>query len=84
LYVSGNAVRTLAVILAPFIPASSEKIWGQLNIGDSVHRQVWSSCGEMHLAPGHNIGNVMPLFKKIEKDTIDKLKVETMGENRNH
>ena len=84
LYVSGNAVRTLAVILAPFIPASSEKIWGQLNIGDSVHRQAWSSCGEMHLAPGHNIGNVMPLFKKIEKDTIDKLKVETMGENRNH
>jgi methionyl-tRNA synthetase len=84
LYVSGNAVRTLAVILAPFIPASSEKIWRQLNIGDSVHRQVWSSCGEMHLAPGHNIGNVMPLFKKIEKDTIDKLKVETMGENRNH
>jgi methionyl-tRNA synthetase len=84
LYVSGNAVRTLAVILAPFIPASSEKIWGQLNIGDSVHRQVWSSCGEIHLAPGHNIGNVMPLFKKIEKETIDKLKVETMGENRNH
>jgi methionyl-tRNA synthetase len=84
LYVSGNAVKTLAVILAPFIPASSEKIWGQLNIGDSVHRQVWSSCGEMHLAPGHHIGNVMPLFKKIEKETIDKLKVETMGENRNH
>jgi len=26
----------------------------------------------------------MPLFKKIEKETIDKLKVETMGENRNH
>ena len=84
LYVSGNAVRTLAVILAPFIPTSSEKIWGQLNIGDSVHRQVWSSCGKMQLAPGHNIGNVVPLFKKIEKETIDKLKAETVGDNRKH
>ncbi|MGB0026372.1 MAG: methionine--tRNA ligase [Nitrososphaeraceae archaeon] len=80
LYISINAVRTLAIVLAPFIPISSDKIWAQLNIGGSVHQQRWSSSAEMTIEPAHNIGNVVPLFKKIEKETIDRLKIDTLGD----
>ena len=81
LYISVNAVRTLAIILAPYIPTSSEKVWHQLNIGDSVHKQEWSDCGEFQIAPGHIIGNVVPLFKKIDRETIEKLQIERTGIN---
>ena len=79
LYICINAVRTLAITLAPFIPTSADNIWKQLNIGDSVHKQTWSSSAEMKIEPAHNIGNAIPLFRKIEKQTIDELKIETLG-----
>jgi methionyl-tRNA synthetase len=79
LYISVNAVRTLAIILAPFLPNSSEKIWCQLNLGDSVHKQEWSSSGDLQIAPGHVIGSIVPLFKKIDRDTIEKLQIEMTG-----
>ncbi|HEY7570897.1 MAG TPA: methionine--tRNA ligase [Nitrososphaeraceae archaeon] len=79
LYISVNAVRTLAIVLAPFIPNSSEKIWYQLKLGDSVHKQEWSSSGVLRIAPGHVIGKIVPLFKKIDKETIEKLQIEMTG-----
>jgi methionyl-tRNA synthetase len=79
LYISVNAVRTLAIILAPFLPNSSERIWCQLNLGDSVHKQEWSSSGDLQVGPGHVIGSIVPLFRKIDRDTIEKLQIEMTG-----
>src|SRR5690242_21431050 len=43
-YTSVNAVRSMAIMLEPFIPFSAEKIWSQLKLGGSVHDQKWESA----------------------------------------
>jgi len=42
LYLCANLARTLAILSAPFLPFSAEKIWGILNLEGSVHEQ---ECG---------------------------------------
>ena len=75
-YVSVNAVRSLAVLLEPFIPFSCEKIWSQLKLGSgSVHQQVWESAKDIRAIPaGHELGKVEPIFRKIEAKEIEQWK----------
>jgi methionyl-tRNA synthetase len=75
-YVSVNAVRSLAILLEPFIPFSCEKIWSQLKLGsDSVHQQVWESAKDIRAIPaGHELGTVEPIFRKIEAKEIEQWK----------
>ncbi len=73
-YVSVNAVRSLAVLLEPFIPFSCEKIWAQLKLGSggSVHQQGWESAKDIKAIPaGHELGKVEPIFRKIEAKEIE-------------
>jgi methionyl-tRNA synthetase len=75
LYVSVNAVRSLAIMLEPFIPFSCEKIWSQLKMGGSVHEQAWESAKDTRaVAPGHELGRVEPIFRKIEAKEIEQWK----------
>ncbi|AFU60145.1 methionine--tRNA ligase [Candidatus Nitrososphaera gargensis Ga9.2] len=76
LYVSVNAVRSLAILLEPFIPFSCEKIWSQLKMGGgSVHEQAWESAKDLRaVAPGHELGKVEPIFRKIEAKEIEQWK----------
>jgi len=75
LYVSVNAVRSLAILLEPFIPFSCEKIWDQLKLGLSVHQQTWESAKDIKtIAPGHELGRVEPIFRKIEAKEIEQWK----------
>jgi methionyl-tRNA synthetase len=74
LYVAANAARSLAILLAPFIPFSCEKMWSQLNLQGSVHRQTWQAAGEMKVQPGHSLGKVEPIFKKVEAKEIEEQK----------
>ena len=75
-YVSVNAVRSLAVLLEPFIPFSCEKIWSQLKLGSgSVHQQVWESAKDIRAIPaGHELGKVEPIFRKVEAKEIEQWK----------
>jgi methionyl-tRNA synthetase len=75
LYVSVNAVRSLAILLEPFIPFSCEKIWSQLELAGSVHEQSWESAKDAGaIAPGHELGNVEIIFRKIEAKEIEQWK----------
>jgi methionyl-tRNA synthetase len=75
LYVSVNAVRSLAIMLEPFIPFSCEKIWSQLKMGGNVHEQAWESAKDTKaVAPGHELGRVEPIFRKIEAKEIEQWK----------
>ena len=77
LYVAANAARSLAILLAPFIPFSCEKIWSQLGLQGSVHEQSWQSAAEMNMVqPGHTLGKVEPIFKKIEAKEIEEQKTK--------
>ena len=77
MYVSVNAVPSLAVLLEPFIPFSCEKIWAQLKLGSggSVHQQGWESAKDIKAIPaGHELGKVEPIFRKIEAKEIEQWK----------
>lgn len=76
LYISVNAVRSLAIVLQPYIPFSVEKIWLQLGFKDSVSLQGWKTVSEMKIRPGHILGKVEPVFHKIERKEIDEKKLE--------
>jgi len=77
LFVSINAVRSLSILLEPFIPFSAEKIWQQLSLEGNVHEQKWNAIGAITLKAGHILGNIQPLFKKIDevkiKEQVNKL-----------
>jgi methionyl-tRNA synthetase len=66
LYLSINAVRSLAILLEPFIPSSAEKLWQYLNLDGSVHKQKWDSASQIKIKSGHKINKPEILFKKIE------------------
>ena len=70
IYLSVNAVRSLAIVLFPFLPESAEKIWGQLNLEGKVSDQKWESASELAIEPNHKLGTVTPLFKKVEDSEI--------------
>ncbi len=78
LYVSANAVQSLAILLEPFIPNSAERIWDQLGLDNNIHTQNWSRASRIDMSAHHKIGEIQPLFQKIErrKLDLDKWKVD--------
>jgi methionyl-tRNA synthetase len=70
-FISVNAVRSLAISLHPFLPESSQQIWEQLGLTGNVSDQSWSSMSELAIKEGHKIGSVTPLFAKIEASDIE-------------
>jgi len=76
LYISINAVRALAILLSPFIPKSAEIIWSQLNNNDKLHEESWEGLSLLKIPPGHRIGKISPLFKKIDRNEIEKEKTK--------
>ena len=63
-----NSIKSLAILLEPFIPFSAEKIWKLLNLPGSIHEQKWSSIGEFDIPPGHKINKPKPVFRKLPPD----------------
>jgi len=72
LYLSANAVRTLAILLEPYTPFSAESLWQQLNLEDSVHKQNWDSASELIIRSGHKISQPKVPFQKIPDEDIEK------------
>ena len=66
LYLSINAVRTLGILLEPFVPFSIEKLFKQLNSGI----ENWKSASELKIEPKHKIEKPEILFRKIEEKEI--------------
>jgi methionyl-tRNA synthetase len=66
LYVSTNVVRSLAVVFWPFVPFACESLWEQLRMEGKVCAQLFDDADKLLLSPGHRIGDIKPLFKKIE------------------
>ena len=65
LYLADQIVKSSAILLAPFLPFSAEKIWNFLNLPNSVHTQKWKDV-EKPIPSNHLIKNPTPIFKKID------------------
>ena len=69
MYIAANLVRSLAVAFSPFVPFACEELWKQLKLDSAsggVHDQLFEDIDKLLLKPGHRIGDIRPLFKKIE------------------
>ena len=75
-YLSVNAVRSFAIAIFPFMPESAQKIWIQLGLNGNVADVLWSSQSELCISSRHILGDVSPLFARIEKSDIEKYKKE--------
>jgi methionyl-tRNA synthetase len=67
-----NTVRSLAVLIEPFLPFSSVKIWRMLNLSGTVQQGGWDSAAESCLKSGHELGKSEILFRKIEDTSIEE------------
>jgi len=73
-HLSANAVASLAIVLYPFLPASAEKIWSQLAMNNQISEQSWDSASSFLIKKDHSIGNVTPLFSRVEESDIQNHK----------
>ena len=73
-FLSVNAARSMAIALFPFLPESSQKIWVQLGFSGKVNENKWDSISDIAVKSGHVLGDVSPLFVKVEEEDIAKYK----------
>ncbi len=66
LYIAINLVQSLAVLFSPFVPHACEQLWEQLGFEGSVHEQSFDDLDKLLVVPGHRIGDMKLLFKKLE------------------
>ena len=67
LNISLQLVANLSIVFEPFLPFSSKRLRGMLNLASFE----WTSLGSTSLlAEGHELGEVGLLFEKIEDDAI--------------
>lgn len=74
LYITAQIVKALAIVSAPFIPFTAEKIWKALNMPGNVHEQRWDEALKP-LPPNHKISKAKPLFQKIgeSEEELDEM-----------
>ncbi|MEO6036140.1 MAG: class I tRNA ligase family protein, partial [Verrucomicrobiota bacterium] len=68
LYNLCESCRVLAVLLSPFIPGTSAKIYAQLGLKESPDRFSEATWGK--LEPGHEIGEPAALFPRRDKPSV--------------
>ncbi len=67
LYEALEALRIIALLLAPFVPSTSEKMWSQLGIEENPWEQNLKENGKWGgLKPGRRVAKPMPLFPRID------------------
>lgn len=73
-FLSVNAVRSIAITLCPFLPKSSERIWQQIGLSGKASEKQWHEISEIAIKPSHKLGDITPVFAKIEEEDIKKRK----------
>ena len=76
IYLSVNAVRSLAIALYSFLPKASEKIWLQIGMDGNISELNWNEVSVISLKPGHKIGQTTPLFSKVESSVVEEQKTK--------
>jgi len=69
LFLTANALRSIAIVLEPFIPFTARDIFGLLNL--KFEGISWSDASKQELKVGHVIAEPRVLFKKIANEDIE-------------
>ncbi|MEN7982231.1 MAG: methionine--tRNA ligase [Nanoarchaeota archaeon] len=71
-------VRTLAIIISPYLPLSSQKIWEQLNLTGKCNTPGnWNKAYDISISSKHKINKADKLFIMITEEDIEKIRKET-------
>jgi methionyl-tRNA synthetase len=73
LHVAIQIVRSLAILLEPVVPATSEKIWKLLNLDNPLSEEGWDSASEFRIKEGHQLNKPEILISKIDDKQIDEI-----------
>eukprot|EP01112_Ceratiomyxa_fruticulosa_P013996 TRINITY_DN3979_c0_g1_i3.p1 TRINITY_DN3979_c0_g1~~TRINITY_DN3979_c0_g1_i3.p1 ORF type:complete len:766 (+),score=188.14 TRINITY_DN3979_c0_g1_i3:217-2514(+) len=76
---SVNLVHLIIAIFEPFLPSFSDKVRDQLK---SEPHQIPSQFKPPTLAPHHEVGEVNPIFERLEKDRIEAFKEKFAGDKK--
>jgi methionyl-tRNA synthetase len=69
LYVSLQVTASLAALMEPFLPVTSEKLFSMLGL----KKQTWKDFyGRLILRAGHQLNKPELLFEKIEDETVER------------
>ncbi len=75
LYTAAEALRVVTALLSPALPQSTAKIWAQLGITEPLDSTKFDSLHWGGLKDGHQIGEVSPVFPRIElKDAVARMR----------
>ncbi|MHA1648199.1 MAG: class I tRNA ligase family protein, partial [Promethearchaeota archaeon] len=70
-------IRTLALLLAPFIPNVSQKMFLLIGSSEKISEPNWDTAGECRIPSGQPISLPTPLFQKLDikelKTKLDKI-----------
>jgi methionyl-tRNA synthetase len=69
--ISLQVVRSLAVLMEPIIPQTTERILTMLGLTGTTASRFWDSAAELLIPEGHHLGKTEILFTKIEDTTIE-------------
>jgi methionyl-tRNA synthetase len=72
-----NLVRTLAVLVEPFLPNTSKEMFNQLNLNGKDAKLEYKM--HLDLKPGHKIGVPKVIFRKLEDKEIAEFKKKFAG-----
>jgi methionyl-tRNA synthetase len=67
LYVATEALRFLAVLLAPVLPDGVQRLWQQLGCEGSIKDHRFSDLKWGGLKPGTKVGKPEPIFPRLDK-----------------
>ncbi|ESN99607.1 hypothetical protein HELRODRAFT_176772 [Helobdella robusta] len=95
---AANVVHLIATLLHPFMPKTSTAMLQQLNVATNTaaaactaadaddvtngHQFVLDEHFRCYLKDGHCVGEVKPLFQKIEQSHINELKIKFSGKQQ--
>ena len=66
LYTAAEALRIATVLLSPVLPQSTPRIWAQLGMTEPLASVRLDTLAWGQLPPGQKIGEVAPVFPRIE------------------
>jgi methionyl-tRNA synthetase len=75
MFVLANLIKDLAILIEPFMPATSKRIFDQLGL----QQRTWKDLGVLSLA-NHAIGAPEPLFAKLEDKQLEEIKTQLKGQ----
>ncbi len=78
LYFAMNICASLCIVTSPIIPKKSRTLWrDQLGLsGDPTADNFWQNASELNIKKGHKIGEIKPIFERIDEEKLSKFREE--------